>query len=320
MVDRGAKLAAVTGATGFVGTRLVHHLIEAGWSARILTRRMPTAALTPKAPIDIVLGDLSDADALRRLVTGADAVIHVAGIIRARDRAEFFQANVEGTAAVVAALDAAAPKARVIHVSSLAAREPSLSPYCASKHGGEEAIERIAGRQPVTIFRPPAIYGPGDAEILPMFKAASAGICPYPGSRGMRVSLIHVDDFVAGIVRAAEAPGLPDLRYEIDDGHPDGYSWPELRSTLAATVGRRVRLIRIPRSLMTGIAGLVELHRHVGGALTVLCLDKVPELYHRDWVVQGPRLPGWQPRFDLTSGFSDTVNWYRAKGWLDPSR
>jgi nucleoside-diphosphate-sugar epimerase len=315
-----SKLAAVTGATGFVGTRLVHHLIEAGWSIRILTRRMPTAALTPKAPLEIVLGDLSDADALRRLVTGADAVIHVAGIIRARDRAEFFTANVGGTAAVVAALDAVAPKARVIHVSSLAAREPLLSPYCASKRGGEEAIERIAARQPVTIFRPPAIYGPGDAEILPMFKAASAGICPYPGSKGMRVSLIHVDDFAAAIVRAAEAPSLPDLRYEIDDGHPDGYSWPELRSILAKTVGRRVRLIRIPRPVMVGIAGLVEMHRRVGGALTVLCLDKVPELYHRDWVVQGPRLPGWQPRFALGSGFSDTVNWYRAKGWLDPSR
>jgi len=328
MVDRGAKLAAVTGATGFVGTRLVHRLIEAGWSVRILTRRMPTAALTPKAPLEIVLGDLADGAALRRLVAGADAVIHVAGIIKARHRTEFFAANVEGTAAVVAALDGAAPNARLIHISSLAAREPDLSPYCASKRGGEAAVERIAQRQPVTIFRPPAIYGPGDVEILTMFKAASSGICPYPGSKGMRVSLIHVDDFAAAIVRAADGqpggPNLPDLRYEIDDGHQaggsGGYSWPEIRSALEATLGRHIRLVRVPRPAMTGIAGLVEVHRRLGGALSVLCLDKVPELYHRDWAVHGPRLPGWQPRFDLASGFRDTVNWYRAKGWLDPAR
>lgn len=314
------KLAAVTGATGFVGTRLVHRLIEAGWSVRILTRRMPTAALTPTAPLEIVLGDLADAAALRRLVTGADAVIHVAGIIKARDPAEFTAANVDGTKAVAAALDAAAPNTRVIHISSLAAREPSLSPYCASKRGGEEAIERISGRQPLTIFRPPAIYGPGDVEILTMFKAASAGICPYPGRQDTRVSLIHVDDFAAAIVQAAAAPSLPDLRYEIDDAHPRGYSWPEIRTALESTLDRHIRLVRVPRPAMTGIAGLVEVHRRLTGALTVLCLDKVPELYHPDWVVHGPGVPGWQPGFDLASGFRDTVNWYRAKGWLDPGR
>jgi nucleoside-diphosphate-sugar epimerase len=315
-----AKLAAVTGATGFVGTRLIRHLVDAGWSVRILTRRMPTALLTPKAPLEIVLGDLSDGDALRRLVAGADAVIHVAGIIKARDRAQFTAANVQGTAAMVAALDAAAPTTRLIHISSLAAREPGLSPYCASKRGGEAAVERIAGRQAVTIFRPPAIYGPGDTEILPMFKAAMAGLCPYTGSTQSRVSLIHVDDFAAAIVHAAEAPSLPDLRYEIDDGHPEGYSWPEMRATLEATFGRNVRLIRIARPVMTGLAGLVEVHRRMGGALSVFCLDKIPELYHPDWAVKGPRLPGWKPDFDLVSGFRDTVNWYRAKGWLTPIR
>jgi nucleoside-diphosphate-sugar epimerase len=314
-----SKLAAVTGATGFVGSHLVHRLAEAGWAVRILTRRMPTAALTPKAPLEIVLGDLADGDALRRLVGGADAVIHVAGIGKARTSGEFFETNVQGTAAVVAALDAAAPKARVIHISSLAAREPGLSPYCASKRGGEDAIERIATRQSLTILRPPAIYGPGDTEILPMFKAASAGICAYPGNAGTRVSLIHIDDLTAAVVWAAEATALPESRYELDDRHPDGYSWPQMRDALATTFGRKIRLIRIARAPMAGIAGLVELHRRLGGPLHVLSLAKLGELYHRDWVVHGPLIPGWEPRVDLVSGFRDTVKWYRAKGWLKPA-
>ncbi len=313
-----ARLAAVTGATGFVGTPLLRRLAEAGWSIRILTRRMPV--LPPGTPLEIVLGDLGDAEALRRLVSGADAVIHVAGIIKARTAPEFFAANVDGTAALAAALDAAAPKARVVHISSLAAREPTLSPYCASKRGGEDAIARIAGRQPLTILRPPAIYGPGDLEILPMFKGAQIGILAYPGSPGGRLSLIHIDDFVRSVVRAAEAPALPDLVYELDDGHPQGYSWPQLRDTLAATFGRSVRLIRIPRLPMTGLAGLIELHRKMGGALSVFCYAKLGELYNPDWAVRGPRLPGWEPRVDLPQGFRDTVNWYRSEGWLKPPR
>jgi nucleoside-diphosphate-sugar epimerase len=315
-----AKLAAVTGATGFVGSHLVHRLVAAGWSVRILTRRMPTAALTPKAPLEIVLGDLSDADALLRLVAGADAVIHVAGIVKARDRAAFFAANVQGTASVVAALDAAAPRTRLVHVSSLAAREPELSPYAASKRGGEDVVARIAGRQPVTILRPPAIYGPGDPEIFPLFKAASLGVCTYPGSAGARLSFIHVDDVATAILCAAEAAELPDLRYEIDDAHPDGYAWPDIRAALETVFGRRVRLVRIPQGPMIGIAAYAELRRRLGGELTVLCLPKLRELYHPDWVARGPRLPAWQPRFDLVTGFRDTVNWYRAEGWLKAIR
>jgi nucleoside-diphosphate-sugar epimerase len=221
---------------------------------------------------------------------------------------------------MTAALDAAAPKARVIHISSLAAREPGLSPYCASKRRGEEAIERIAARQPLTILRPPAIYGPGDTEILPMFKAAAAGVCAYPGNPGARVSLIHIDDLTAAVAKTAEAPTLPELRYELDDRHPDGYSWPEVRDTLAATFGRKVRLIRIARQPMAGIAALVELHRRLGGPLHVLSFEKLGELYHSDWVANGPPIPGWQPRVDLLSGFRDAVEWYRAKGWLKPGR
>jgi nucleoside-diphosphate-sugar epimerase len=154
-----------------------------------------------------------------------------------------------------------------------------------------------------------------------MFKAAAAaGLCPYPGNPDARVSLIHVDDLTAAIVRAVEVPELPELRYELDDRHPGGYSWPEIRDTLAATFGRRVRLIRISRPPMVGLAGLVELHRRLGGPLHVFSFGKLGELYHSDWAVQGPLIPGWEPRVDLAAGFRDTVNWYRAKGWLKPGR
>jgi nucleoside-diphosphate-sugar epimerase len=309
---------AVTGATGFVGSHVIRRLTAGGHQVRILARRMPITALTPERPLEVVLGDLDDLPALHRLVAGVDAVIHVAGVIKARHAAEFHRVNVEGTRHVAAALAAASPDLRVVHVSSLAAREPGLSAYCASKQGGEEAIKALPNPGRLTILRPPAVYGPGDAEIFPMFKAAALGLCAYPAASESRVSLIHGADLAAAVVAAAEAL-LPDPVYELDDGHGGGYAWTEIGAALSAAFGRSVRMIRLPRPVLTAIAGGVEVHRRVAGSLTALSLAKVPELYHRDWAAQGPRLEahtGWSPCFDLTKGFSDTLAWYRAEGWL----
>jgi nucleoside-diphosphate-sugar epimerase len=314
------RLVAVTGATGFVGSHLVRRLASSGWSIRILTRRMPTAALTPNTTLDLVLGDLDDGDALRRLVSGVDAVVHVAGIVKARHPQDFQRINAQGTRNLVDALSTAAPRNRLIHISSLAAREPQLSPYAASKRAGEDIVAAIADRQPVTILRPPAIYGPGDREILPMFQAASRGLCPYPGPKAMRVSLIHVADLAAAIAAALERPALPERLYEVDDGHPGGYDWAEIAGALSAAIGRPVRRLRIPRSVMAGVAGLAELRRALGGEITVLGFAKLPELYHQDWATHGPRLEGWKAGFDLESGFRDTVAWYARRHWLRASR
>jgi len=311
-----AKLVAVTGATGFVGAHLVRRLADSGWTIRILTRRMPTAALVPNATLDLVLGDLDDQAALRRLVSGADAVVHLAGIVKALRPADFQRVNVQGTRNVVEALSAAAPRSRLIHISSLAAREPRLTPYGASKRAGEDVIATIADRQAVTIFRPPAIYGPGDREILPMFQAARRGFCPYPGPKGMRLSLIHIADLVAAIATAVDQPSSPERLYEIDDGHPGGYGWAEIADALSTAVGRRVRRLHVSPALMWGVAGLAELRRAVGGEVTVLCFAKLPDLHHPDWVVHGPGFEGWKPAFDLASGFRDTIAWYARRHWL----
>jgi len=313
------KLVAVTGATGFVGSHLLRRLAQSGARIRILTRRMPES-LPADATLELVLGDLADRLALRRLVDGADAVIHVAGIIKARDAADFQRINVEGSRQLAAALDDAAPGARVIHVSSLAARESGLSPYAASKRGGEDAMAPVAARGRLTIIRPPAVYGPGDTEILPMFQAAQTGFCPYPAARGARLSLIHVDDLASALCVALDVD-LPDPIYEVDDGRPGGHAWPEIAADLAAALGRPVRAYRLPRGAMALIAAVAEAHRNFGGPVTALCRNKVAELYHADWVVRGPQLQqhsGWQPRIDLARGLRDAVTWYRGEGWLKP--
>ena len=110
-------LVAVTGATGFVGAEAVRQLAAAGWRVRILTRRMPLDALMPDHPIEIVLGDLGDSDSLRRLVAGADAIVHCAGLVRALTPLDFFAVNEAGTERLLLAAAEAAPDARFIHDS-----------------------------------------------------------------------------------------------------------------------------------------------------------------------------------------------------------
>jgi uncharacterized protein YbjT (DUF2867 family) len=186
---RTGPVVAVTGATGFLGRRLVRVLTEQGWTVRVLARRdVVDPAWTGLEP-QLVIGDLAQAGALAALCQGAETVVHVAGLIKARDRAAFDRANVEGSRRVAQATKAAG--ARLILVSSLAAREPELSDYAGSKRGGEDAAREILGGD-LTIVRPPAIYGPGDVETLRLFKMASeSAFLPVLDPKA-RMAWIHV--------------------------------------------------------------------------------------------------------------------------------
>ena len=164
-----SKLVAVTGATGFVGPHLVAALARRGWKIRLLVRRWSPLPSLDGVEADMVLGDVSDEAALRRLVDGADTVIHAAGLIKARRPSDFMTVNRDGTAL----LSALAPEAIFVLLSSLAAREPQLSPYAASKRAAEEVVASRSG--PWLTVRAPAVYGPGDRETLAYFRAVARG-------------------------------------------------------------------------------------------------------------------------------------------------
>src|SRR5689334_21258284 len=153
-----ARVAAVTGATGFVGPHLVAALARHGWKLRLLIRRWTPLPSLAGVEAEIVWGDLSDEASLKALVAGADAVVHAAGLIKARQPIEFDAVNRDGTAR----LSAHAPDIPFLLLSSLAAREPLLSPYAASKRAAEEVVARRSGSW--FVVRAPAVYGPGDRE------------------------------------------------------------------------------------------------------------------------------------------------------------
>ena len=309
------KLAAVTGATGFIGRHVVTSLRRQGWDVRVLARRHPAELLSPYHRLELVIGDLADTAALTRLVDGADAIIHLGGLVKALHRADFYAANEGGTEGLLKAAATAAPSAMLVHVSSLAAREPRLSPYGDSKHRAEMMVQALAGERIWTILRPPAVYGPGDREIRPMFQAARLGFVPYPAAPGAALSMIHVADLAEAIAACLSRSGPPQATFEIDDGVPGGYRWPDILSALGEAVGRKPIGLRVPRSALSLVAQANRLASKIDRRARILQPHKVAEIYWPDWVARGNRLQDvsdWQPAFDIWRGFRDAAKWYAS--------
>lgn len=307
---------AVTGGTGFIGGHVLSALAEAGQTVRALTRR-PSPRQLPG--LTWISGDLDDDAALDRLLDGAGAIIHGAGAVKARSRDEFFAHNATAVTRLARLAASRAPGARFIHLSSLAAREPGLSDYTASKAAGEDAL--LAMPLPWTILRPPAVYGPGDREILKLFKALKYNLALMPGPGGNRASVIHGADVAAAAVLLAttQPPQTVGQIYELSDGAADGYSLTEIYAVAASLLGKNVKPKTLPAPLLTLAAQINRAMAPLWRQAPMLTPGKVAELRHPDWVARGPKLQtatSWRPRFDLASGLADTFDWYRRQGWL----
>ncbi len=293
---------ALTGATGFLGGHVLRRALEAGHSVRALTRK-PQAA---REGVEWVAGSLDDATSLATLCEGIDAVIHVAGVVNG-DAATFDTGNRVGTVAMLAA---AAGK-RFVHVSSLAAREPQLSNYGASKRAAEDAV--VASALDWRIVRPPAIYGPGDTDNLELFRFAKWGVVPLPP--GGRMSVIHADDMARLVVALAESDATH-VRYEADDTMSGGWSHRDFARAIGSAVGRKVVTIPLPAVLLRVGAQIDGVLR---GAKAKLTSDRAAYFCHPDWAIDPAKRPPtdlWRPHIATAAGLAATAAWYRSEGWL----
>ncbi|BBB10864.1 SDR family oxidoreductase [Sphingopyxis sp. FD7] len=300
---------AMTGATGFVGGATLRRAIEAGWHVRALTRRPQPA----REGVTWIAGALDRTDSLAEMAAGADVVLHIAGVVNAPDRAAFEAGNAAATANVVdAARDAGV--SRFIHVSSLAAREPGLSDYGWSKERAEVVV-RDSGLD-WTIVRPPAVFGPGDTEMLDLFRMVRRGIALLP-PRG-RMSAIYVGDLARLLVAlAADDRASIGEVYEPDDGTPGGWSHRGFARAIGRAVGRaHVPTLATP-ALLLRAGGRID--RFVRRDRAKLTPDRARYIAHPDWVVtEGARPPAtiWRPEQDTDEALAETVRWYRREGWL----
>ena len=295
-------IVALTGGTGFVGGRVLAQLIAEGHQVRALTRK-PRAT---RCGLSWVLGDLDNAGAL---CAGADAVVHVAGVVNA-DAATFDRGNRQGTISLLAAAQSAGVT-RFVHVSSLSAREPRLSHYGASKRAAEDAV--AASPLDWRIVRPPAIYGPGDTDNLELFRFALRGFVPLPP--GGRMSVVHAEDLARLIVTLADAAPTRAF-FEADDGHSNGWSHREYAEMIGAAVGRQPFIVPLPKAIL-GLGARID--GVLRGPNAKLTADRVSYMTQSDWVIDSDRRPPlrlWTPRIATPDGLHATADWYRAAGWL----
>ena len=291
---------------------LVDHLLAEGWNVRALVRSRSAHRLPQKPGLEAVTGSLQDGESLNRLVQGVAAVVHCAGAVRGTTAADFNAVNVEGLERLVHAVLTLSPRPRFLLLSSLAARAPELSYYAASKRQGERVLAAMAEDMEWIALRPPAVYGPGDKEMLPLFQCMGRGIAPVLGEPRARVSLLYVEDLCLAVLSWLNADSCRCGAYELNDTQAGGYSWDETIARVSALLGRRIIRLPLPVALLKSIAHVNVAAARIMGYAPMLTPGKVRELRHPDWVADNSALTaaiGWRPVFSLEQGLRRTMGW-----------
>jgi len=335
--------ALVTGASGFIGSHLASVLTRQGYRVMCLVRRTSRTDALEGLPVEFVYGDLRDAASLNAAVAGNDVVFHLAGAVKALRVADLSAANDLGVENVGRACARQSTPPRLVFVSSLAAAGPSpldtprregdpcspVSNYGRSKRQGELAAERMAGEAPISIVRPPIVFGEGDVNSLSLFRPiVRFGVHVVPGIAPWRVSLIHVQDLAAALIKIAEggetlaestnAKEAGQGYYFVADEHRPTYA--ELGQLIGRAAGmRRVTNVHVPHAAVW-IAGAAA---EVGGQLrrraNIFNLDKAREGSAGSWTCSSRKLRGqlgFRPEHTLLQRLRQTTSWYLRKGWV----
>jgi nucleoside-diphosphate-sugar epimerase len=318
--------ALVTGGTGFIGSHLVESLMRQGFEVTCLVRNLARQGYLDGVNVEKITGDCTNPESLTVAVKDADYVFHLAGLTKARNDREFFAGNVLATQNVVkAVLDHAPGIRRLFYLSSLAAAGPSpdgtalredcpLSPvssYGRTKMEGEQAVYAVRDRIPVTIIRPPAVYGPRDKDVLLFFKMVKRGIVPYWGNS--LYSFLYVEDLVNGIIQSAQHERAIGEVFFLSDGNI--YTSDDIIDAISVALQRRVLKVSIPRTVIPVVGFLSQL----AGQLSIISSDRMKDIQHQYWVCDTEKaktLFGYRPAVTMRTGAQWTADWYRIRQWI----
>jgi dihydroflavonol-4-reductase len=324
--------ALVTGASGFIGSHLVDHLLSKGFTVRVLLRKTSSQEWLRNVPVEVIYGDLFTESVLLDAVRGVDYVYHSAGLTKAKTPEEYFRANATGTRNLLLASQKASPALRrFVHVSSQAAVGPSssltpidesvtphpLTTYGRSKWAAEQECLTMMASLPITIVRPPAVFGPRDRDILEFFSTVNKGLQPIVGFASKYISLIHVTDLARGCVMAGESPNSIGKAYFISSKR--AYDWKEIGDLTSRIIGKKVLRVRIPEPAVYLIAAVAEAIAYFSPKPALVNLEKARDMVQQYWTCDSSRALtdfGYEQNIDLEEGIRNTVEWYRARGWI----
>ncbi|TLU87694.1 MAG: NAD-dependent epimerase/dehydratase family protein [Chlorobium sp.] len=324
----------VTGSTGFIGKRLLKYLLGEGERVRVFLRPESKAEALP-AGIEVVRGSFSNLDDLGRAVSDVDCIVHLAGVTKALDEAGYDAGNVMPVQNLLIAVREHNPDLkRFLYVSSLTVGGPAsegtygvresdrpcpVSAYGRSKLKAENLCMESSARLPVTIVRPPAVYGPGDQDVFQVFQMLAKGFLVSAGNQSrQRFSMIYVDDLVNGMMAAARSEKAVGHIYYITS--PRSYSWDDVIAASRPTLGfTKLHKISLPQSLVFILGTVIGSAGYLLGKPVLVNRDKANELVQDYWVCspeQAAQDFGFSAKTPLADGVAKTIAWYRRKGWL----
>lgn len=322
----------LTGISGFLGSHVAEELSKQGHEIFALVRK--TSKLNHvNAPFHPIQGSLPHCENLIPTLSQVDAVIHIAGKVKALSEIEFEETNALGSYNLAQTCLKANPKPKIfIYVSTIAVLNPDLdgndfcippdkchplSWYGQSKLNGEKALQSLKDKMRVIILRPPVLYGPRDEELFPLFKAIKKGFAPLYGNGSNQLSLCYVKDVADCIAAFLSHPPLQDEIYCLDDGVV--HTWKSLATNISESLNKKIRLFPIPSFLFPVGAFFTQLYAKLTSKAQVFTLNKLKEIKQTSWVCGYEKLAkkrGWKPKTNLAQGAQLTYQFYQENKWL----
>lgn len=335
------SIVFITGGSGFIGSELIRTLCQKGYKVRALLRSTSSHKNLNDLNFEIIDGGLNDREALEKGVSGADYVIHVAGILFAKSKEEFFKTNVDGSTLLARVCLEKAPKLkRFLFISSLAAAGPSndfnpiketdipkpISNYGESKLHAEIELEKLLRNKiPLTIIRPPIVYGPKDTAMLEFFKIVKFGVIPKLPAQNKEkqkyISMIYVDDLIDGIIRATFINEKHDLeipkKYFLTNSDVNTIS--EFLFAIQEAYQNKTIKIKIPKIAIQIVAGIGSVAGHITGKVYPMNIDKWKESQPDYWICSAEAAKkdlDFKAQMPLREGVRKTAKWYLDQKWV----
>ena len=318
----------ITGATGFVGSHTAELMVRRGYRVFGMVRNSSRAKFLPDG-VEPVVCSLFDPDGIAEHIKDTDYFVHIAGLTKARKREDFYRVNSESTKILLEALAQNSRKLKkFVLISSQAATRPSSEPideniepapltdYGRSKLLAEQNAKKFMDRLPITIIRPPAVFGPRDKDIFFYFKLASMGILPFVGNPDRKFSAIYVEDLASAILLAMENPKSAGETFFVTDGKI--HTWRKFAEQVGNAINRKKVKVRLPAFALWIAAFFDETISFISKKPTLLSFQKVRELL-APWVADSSKIEnmlGFKPKYDLKTAIEKTARWYIEHNWI----
>ncbi|CUS77325.1 Nucleoside-diphosphate-sugar epimerase [Candidatus Kryptonium thompsonii] len=323
--------ALVTGGTGFIGSHLVDELLNRGYEVRCIVRDTSNLKWLNGKDVEIFKGSLFDIDFLKKAVEDVDYVYHIAGVTKGKNYQDYYRGNVETTQNLLEACLENQKLKKFVLASSLAAVGPGddaipvdetrqynpITSYGKSKAEAEKVTLSFKDKLPITIVRPPSVYGPRDTYTFELFKYVKFGFLPVVLSDDQILSLVYVSDLVDGFILAGENEQATGEIYFISSEKI--YTWKEIEEAVLKALDKKVFRIKIPAPILYSVSFISELIFKLQKKASPLNLEKIKDVRQKNWacsIEKAKKELGYTPKVSLEEGMRITINWYVENKWL----